>query len=345
VTPRSLFHPVRFSTYLLHQSEEVVMTDPIARPPFDPELQTVLSAVTAQLPSTITPDMIRPLRHAMTSGTAAREALTHAGLDVRDVDIPSHDGVLITVSVVQQSNRSGTGPGFYYIHGGGMVFGERLGGVGLLADWILRHNGVAVTIDYRLAPEFPDPTPVQDCYAGLAWMADHADQLNIDPDQIVIAGSSAGGGLAAGTTLLARDSQGPALAGQLLMYPMLDDRDQTLSSRQFDGVGLWDRGSNRTGWSALLGDRRGTPNVSIYAAPARATDLTNLPPTFIDCGSAEVFRDEDVAYAAAIWAAGGQAELHVWPGGFHAFDTFAPDAVLSHDMTEARDRWIRRLLN
>jgi acetyl esterase/lipase len=322
-----------------------MMTDPNARPPFDPELQTVLTAVTAQLPSTITPDMIQPMRQGMSFGTAPRDVLTQAGLEIRDVNVPAHDGAAITVSVVQPKNRSGTGPGFYYVHGGGMVFGDRLGGVGSLTDWLLRYNGVAVTVDYRLAPEFPDPTPVEDCYAGLVWMADHAAELNIDADRIVIAGASAGGGLAAGTTLLARDRQGPTLAGQLLMYPMLDDRDQTLSSRQIDGVGLWDRGSNRTGWTALLGDRRGTPNVSIYAAPARATNLTNLPPTFIDCGSAEVFRDEDVAYANAIWAAGGRAELHVWPGGFHAFDTFAPDTVISHDMTAARDRWIHRLFN
>jgi acetyl esterase/lipase len=97
------------------------------------------------------------------------------------------------------------------------------------------------------------------------------------------------------------------------MYPMLDDRDQTASAAQIDGVGVWDRGSNRTGWSALLGDRRGGDEVSAYAAPARATDLSGLPPTFIDCGSAEVFRDEDVAYASGIWVAGGQAELHVTP--------------------------------
>ncbi|WP_425551844.1 alpha/beta hydrolase fold domain-containing protein [Herbiconiux moechotypicola] len=122
---------------------------------------------------------------------------------------------------------------------------------------------------------------------------------------------SAGGGLAAGIALLARDRQGPALLGQLLICPILDDRDSTVSTLQFDGAGTWDRSSNLTGWTALLGSRRGTPEVSIYAAPARATDLTGLPSTYIDCGSAEVFRDEDVAYASSLWAAGVQAELHV----------------------------------
>jgi acetyl esterase/lipase len=103
---------------------------------------------------------------------------------------------------------------------------------------------VAVTVEYRLAPEFPDPMPLEDCYSGLVWTADHTTELGIDPERIVIIGVSAGGGLAAGTALLARDRRGPALAGQLLMYPMLDDRDQTVSTRQIDGVGVWDRSSN-----------------------------------------------------------------------------------------------------
>ena len=126
---------------------------------------------------------------------------------------------------------------------------------------------------------------------------------------------------------------------------MLDDRDATVSSAQIDGVGLWDRQSNRMGWTCLLGERRGTDEVSIYAAPARATDLSGLPPAFIDCGSAEVFRDEDVAYASALWAAGVQAELHVWPGGFHGFDMVAPDSALSKAMLAARRAWVARLLN
>jgi acetyl esterase/lipase len=125
---------------------------------------------------------------------------------------------------------------------------------------------------------------------------------------------------------------------------MLDDRDQTVSTRQIDGIGVWDRGSNVTGWSALLGDRRGTGDVSVYAAPARATDLSGLPPAFVDCGSAEVFRDEDVAYATALWAAGVQAELHVWPGGFHGFDMMAPHAALAKAARAARDSWVARTL-
>ncbi len=125
---------------------------------------------------------------------------------------------------------------------------------------------------------------------------------------------------------------------------MLDDRNETPSTHQMKGLGVWDRTSNDTGWTALLGSARGGPDVSPYAAPARATDLSGLPPAFIDVGSAESFRDEDVDYARRIWLAGGSAELHVWPGGYHGFDSFAPQAEISRAAKAARLRWLRRIL-
>ncbi len=141
-----------------------------------------------------------------------------------------------------------------------------------------------MTVEYRLAPEFPDPYPREDMYAALEWTASHADALGIRPDRLVVAGASAGGGLAAGMALAARDRGGPPLVGQVLDYPMLDDRGITTSMHQFDGVGVWDRVSNQTGWRALLGDTYGTEAVSPYAAPSRAGDLRGLPPAFIDVG-------------------------------------------------------------
>lgn len=135
------------------------------------------------------------------------------------------------------------------------------------------------------------------------------------------------------------------LAGQMLFCPMLDDRNDTQSAWQMAGLGVWDRIANRTGWAALLGDAAGGPAVSPYAAPARAEDLSGLPPAFIDVGSAETFRDEDVRYASRIWQCGGIAELHVWPGGFHGYTLFAPHARLSLETTAARLAWLRRLLS
>jgi len=234
--------------------------------------------------------------------------------------------------------------GIYNVHGGGMIFGTPLSAIGRVAGWIEQHDAVVVSVEYRLAPEFPDPYPVEDTYAGLAWTAENAAELGIDPSHLIMVGGSAGGGLAVGAALLARDRTGPVLAGQLLISPMLDDRDETLSTRQIDGVGVWDRPSNVVGWTALLGERKGTDDVSIYAAPGRATDLSGLPPTYIDCGTAEVFRDEDIAFAERIWAAGGDAELHVWAGGFHGFDT-VPHPRVSQAARAARDTWVNRILN
>ena len=147
-------------------------------------------------------------------------------------------------------------------------------------------NGVVVSVEYRLAPEHPDPYPVEDCYAALIWTASHLCELGIDPERLMLAGHSAGGGLVAGVVLLARDRNGPALCAQLVSSALLDDRDDAVSKRQFEDTGIWN--INRIAWTALLGNRRSGDDVSIYAAPARATDLLGLPPAFIDCGSAPI---------------------------------------------------------
>lgn len=154
---------------------------------------------------------------------------------------------------------------------------------------------------------------------------------------------SAGGGLAAAGALLARDRGGPQLLGQMLICPMLDDRNDSASGFQMEGHGAWDRTANETAWDAYLGELP-RDDVPIYASPGRAADLADLPPAFIDVGSAETFRDEDIAYASRIWAAGGEAELHVWPGGVHGFDALVPEAMISKDAREARARWLERLL-
>jgi acetyl esterase/lipase len=313
-------------------------------PPFDTELAAMLALVADQIPTTITPQMIPLLRQ---SGLMppVEDAIGERPIVFEDRLIPGPAGAPdVLVTIFRREDHRPGGPGFLHLHGGGMIGGDRFTGVAGLVDLIESTDAVVVTVEYRLAPENPDPAPVEDCYAGLLWMADNLDELGVDPERLVVIGASAGGGLSAGVALLARDRKGPTLAGQVLIYPMLDDRNETVSSHQIDGFGVWDRGSNDTGWDALLGDRRKTDAVSIYAAPARATDLSGLPPTYLDAGSAEVFRDEIVAYASGIWASGGIAELHVWPGGFHGFDGFAPQAAISVAMVTTREAWIHRLL-
>ncbi|MCX4993519.1 alpha/beta hydrolase [Streptomyces sp. NBC_00568] len=315
-------------------------TQTSVRPPYDPELGTLLAA--SPLPAVFTADMIEPLRAAPFTAPI-EEVLATRAMDHEIVTVPVPDGEL-TASVFTPHGRTTDGPGIYFLHGGGFIIGDRFTGIANILDYALEHNAVVVSVDYRLAPEHPDPTPVEDAYAAFVWTAAHAADLGIDPERILLAGTSAGGGLAAGVALLARDRQGPKAIAQMLMSPMLDDRDQTTSTLQYAGTGSWSRESNTTGWNALLGERRTTDAVSPYTAPARATDLSGLPPAFIDVGSAEVFRDEDVAYASRLWAAGVQAELHVWAGGFHIFDGAAPAAALSQAALAARYTWVRRTL-
>ena len=248
----------------------------------------------------------------------------------------------VTLIVVRPSSAPGPVPALYYTHGGGMIGGTARDALDAVLDLAAGVGAALVSVEYRLAPETPHPGPVEDCYAGLVWTADHAAELGID--RLVLIGGSAGGGLAAALALMARDRGGPALAGQLLMCPMLDDRNDTPSAHQMAALPMWNRQANEVGWTALLGDARGGPEVSAYAAPARAEDLSGLPPAFVDVGSADTFRDEDVAYATRIWQAGGIAELHVWPGGFHGFDGMAPHAAVSKAAVAARANWLHRLV-
>ncbi|QUH06029.1 alpha/beta hydrolase [Saccharopolyspora erythraea] len=313
------------------------------RPPFDPELAAALTALDDRVPVGMTAEQLEQYRAIPFPGI--EEQIGDRPVKCVHHTVTGYGGAEIAVSVIAREDHRTRGPGIYHIHGGGMVMGDRFSSVHPLIDWAMKFDAVAVTVEFRLAPEHPDPVPVEDCYAGLEWMDAHADDLLFDRDRLVIFGGSGGGGLAAGTTLLARDRNGPKLFGQLLQCPMIDDRNETASSHQYDGIGVWDRTSNLTAWTAVLGDRRGTADVSPYAAAARATDLGGLPPTFIDAGAAEVFRDEAVAFASAIWAAGGDAELHVWGGAFHGFYDIAPESAVGRACVAARESWLERLLS
>ncbi|MFG2143040.1 alpha/beta hydrolase [Streptomyces sp. NPDC048696] len=251
----------------------------------------------------------------------------------------------VTLVSARPAGVAGPLPLLYYLHGGGMITGNAWSVLPrLLREWALPLPLAVISVEYRLAPYARYPAPVEDCYAGLVWAVDHARELGLDADRVIVGGKSAGGGLAAALALLTRDRGGPTPIGQLLLSPMLDDRGDTFSSHQMAGHDTWDRTSNATAWQALLGDRYGAEDLPPYAAPARATHLSGLPPVYIEVGSAETFRDEAVAYANAVWQAGGEAELHVWPGACHGFDTLAPRACLSQDARDARSRWLRRLL-
>ncbi|MBT2225083.1 alpha/beta hydrolase [Nonomuraea sp. NEAU-A123] len=319
-------------------------------PPFDPELAPALRMINEALPPDAFSDLteIATLRQGPPGmQPAPHEAFTKGGaftIEERTVPGPQ-DAPDVSLLICRPTAAAVPVPVIYHIHGGGMVMGDNRSQVPEMLDLAQEVGAAVVSVEYRLAPETPHPGPVEDCYAGLAWTVEHAEELGFDPERIIVAGGSAGGGLAAALALMARDRGGPALFAQMLMYPMIDDRNDTLSARQLAGLGTFDQASNQGGWTALLGDARGTDDVSPYAAPAREADLSGLPPAFIDVGSAETFRDEDVTYASRIWQVGGIAELHVWPGGFHGSDLLVPQAVLSQNAREARARWLRRILS
>ncbi|MFF5968833.1 alpha/beta hydrolase [Streptomyces collinus] len=317
-------------------------------PPFDPELAAALELIKDMISPGLALDEIAEARRGPGIQMLADLDLTMGGaFEVEDRQVPGPQGepdISLLICRPAAAESAGPRPVIYHVHGGGMVIGNNRVGVDGPLAWAQALDAVVVSVEYRLAPEHPHPAPVEDVYAGLLWTADHAAELGADPERIVIAGASAGGGLCAALALLARDRRGPQPIGQVLMCPMLDDRNDTPSTYQMAGLGVWDRTANETGWTALLGSRRGGPDVPAYAAPARAEDLTGLPPAFLDVGSAETFRDEVVAYASRIWQAGGVAELHVWPGGFHGFDGFAPQAAVSQAARGAQLAWLRRLL-
>lgn len=312
-------------------------------PRIDPELRAALLVVGGVFPPTITPDLIPFMRRSYASGP--REDLL-AGLPVRveDLEFPAFGGETLAASVVSPQDAVGALPAILAFHSGGMMFGDRFSGMDVLLSLVADLGVRLVTVEYRLAPEHRHPVPVEDCYAALCWLDAQADALGVDRSRVIMAGASAGGGLAAGVALLSRERGGPRVRGLVLDYPMLDDRGITPSTRQFDGVGVWDRVSNETGWRALLGDAVATDAVPSAAAPARESDLTGLPPTFIGVGSEEIFRDEAIAFASRLWESGVAAELHVWPGAFHACDIFAPHAAICRAMLRTRREWIARIL-
>ncbi|MBD0695492.1 esterase [Streptomyces sp. CBMA123] len=316
-------------------------------PPLDPQVRAAVEAAGGRAREALTPEGLAAWqeRDAAVRPRPTLERLRDGGrFEVAELRVPGADGEVTLVSARPAGVREAL-PVLYYLHGGGMVTGNAWSVLPrLLRSWALPLGLAVVSVEYRLAPGTRFPGAVEDAYAGLGWVAGHADALGVDARRLVIGGKSAGGGLTAALALLSRDRGGPAPIGQLLMSPMLDDRGDTFSSHQMAGHDTWDRASNATAWQAVLGDRYGAADLPPYAAPARATDLSGLPAAYVDVGSAETFRDEGVAYADAIWRAGGEAELHVWPGACHGFDTLAPDAALARDAQEARTRWLRRVL-
>lgn len=294
----------------------------------DPEFAAALAPMAEAMAESTPPPVgdvktRRATLEAITAAAGAAGAAQPKPPDVTTADFHavSADGATVPLRWYAKDGAS-PGSAALYLHGGGMI----LGNFGLFDAWLSRHvsaSGVPVlSVDYRVAPEHPHPTPVEDSYAGLRWLGEHADELGVDPGRVAVMGESAGGGLATAVALLARDRGGPSVARQILLYPMLDDRN-TEPDPEIAPFAAWTYDDNATGWGALLGDAVGGPDVSAYAAPARATDLAGLPAAYVEVGQLDIFRDGDLEYAKGLSRAGVPVEFHLHPGVPHYFDAVA----------------------
>jgi acetyl esterase/lipase len=250
----------------------------------------------------------------------------------------------VTVRIYRPEGRKGVSPALLWIHGGGYVLGAIEDDDATCARLAVEANCTTVSVGYRLAPENPFPAPLDDCYAALRWMENNAGGLGIDRSRIAIGGASAGGGLAAGLALLARDRGEVDVVFQLLVYPMLDDCNVAPAGDALPDTVFWTRGSNRVAWRSYLGREPGGQGVSAYASVCRAADLKGLPAAYIAVGDQDLFAEEDIDYARRLVRAGVPTELHVYPGGCHGFDMLVPEADISRRFTSDSVRALRRAL-
>ncbi len=267
---------------------------------------------------------------AARAGSASLADLAEIPLAAETRTATRADGSKIDLYCFDPSPGATGRAALFHIHGGGMILGsakDMQAGPSAMAAAL----GIPViSVEYRLAPETPFPGPQQDCLDGLTWVAENAGELGIDPARIAIIGESAGGGLAAATALMARDTAGPKLAAQVLVYPMLDHRTGGEACRwnnRSTGEWVWNRSANRFGWEALRGDYAADDARKGWFSPALADDLAGLPPTLILTGSLDLFFDEDLDYARRLVDAGVPTELHSYPGAIHAFNMMAEAAI------------------
>jgi triacylglycerol lipase len=279
------------------------------------------------VPHTVLSDESLPMMRSFSmKSPATAEDLERVEVTTRMIPGPA-DAPEVELLVFRPRNAGGARPCIFHIHGGGFVSGVAQQFDGPLCEWAVTLDCVVTSVNYRLAPETRFPGAIEDCYAALTWVLANAADLGVDATRIGVKGESSGGGIAAALALLARDRGEHRLAFQSLAYPMLDDRTCVRDANPYAGEFLWTAPHNAYGWRSLLGVEPGAADASAYAAPARAEDLSGLPPTFLITGALDLFVDEIIEYARRLIRAGTPCELHVYPGCLHGFDAFRGVAV------------------
>jgi acetyl esterase/lipase len=312
----------------------------------DPELKGPIKKMLSQMPPQAFDDL--PAARAASKQMMAVMKMqwpTLRGVIIENRTVPGPDGSPdVTIRIYRPEKQSGLLPSLLWIHGGGYMLGE-LDQEDLTAkQFTLATDCIVVSVGYRLAPEHPHPAPLEDCYAALKWVSANANELKVDGSRIAIGGASAGGGLATGLALLARDRAEVKTIFQLLVYPMINDCNVIPASDALPDTLFWTRENNLIGWRSYLGCEPGAGGISCYAAAFRAESLEGLPPAYIAVGDIDLFAEEDVDYARRLIAAGVPAELHVYPGACHAFDMLVPGADVSKRFTVDIHRALKRAL-
>lgn len=313
----------------------------------DTDLKGPIKTMLAQMPP-MSFDDLPAARAAAKEMTAAMkmEMPVIPGVITEDRTVPGPKGSPnVAVRLYRPEKLPGPLPTLLWIHGGGYMFGD-LDQEDLIAkQFALAAECEVVSVEYRLAPENPYPAPLEDCYAALKWLSNQADELGIDRSRIAIGGASAGGGLAAGLALLARDRAEVNPVFQLLVYPMINDCNIAPASDVLPDTLFWTRESNLIGWRSYLCCEPGGEGISCYAAASRALELAGLPPAYITVGDLDLFAQEDIEYSRRLIEAGVLTELHVYPGGCHAFDMMVPDADITKRFTTDIHRALKRALH
>ncbi len=313
----------------------------------DPELKGPIQRMLSQMPPASF-DNLPAARAASSKMTAMMKKQMPAitGVISTDRTIPGQEGSPgVKVRVYRPEKYSGLLPALLWIHGGGYMLGDLDQEDQGSKLFSLSGECVVVSVDYRLAPENPYPAPLEDCYAALKWLSVHAAESGVDPSRIAIGGASAGGGLASALAILARDRAEIKTIYQLLVYPMINDCNTASASDALPDALFWTRENNKMGWRAYLGCEPGREEISCYASAYRAAGLEGLPPAYIAVGDIDLFAQEDIEYARRLIAAGVPAELHVYPGGCHAFDMLVPNADISKRFNADIHRALKRALH
>jgi acetyl esterase/lipase len=307
----------------------------------DPELK---AALTSRRPLRLDDQVLPRSREFITRLAAQSPPRESSQVSLEELLVSSlYDAPPVRVLMYRPRASEGPLPAMIHLHGGGYVMGlpemRDADNQRLAAEL----GCLIVSVDYRLAPEAPYPSALQDAYSVLLWLHDCSSELGVDRSRIGIRGESAGGGLAAAVALYARDFDGPPLLFQHLKAAMIDDRTAIRQNNPNVGEFVWTQDHNLFGWRALLGAEPGGIDISPYAAAARAADLTGLPQTFISVGALDLFLEENIDYSTRLCRAGIAVELHVYPGAYHGFQTADRSRVAiqaEHDSVEALRRFL-----